>query len=264
MTYLNDVLLGVIEGITEFLPISSTGHLLLAEHWLGARSDMYNIVIQAGAILAVTLIYWRRILDLLTNWRQPEQRDYLIKLSVAFLITAILGLVVKKAGFELPTTIQPIAWALVIGGVWMLVAEHFAAKQQDRIAITMQVAVAVGIAQVVAGVFPGTSRSAATIFAAMLVGTSNRAAATEFAFLVGIPTMYAASGYELISAFRHGTAAGDWNSLGIAFVASTLTAFVAVKWLLAFIRTHRFTAFAIYRIAFGGLLLAMTAAGFVV
>lgn len=261
MQYLSDILLGVIEGITEFLPISSTGHLLLAEHWLGARSDTYNIVIQAGAILAVTLIYWRRIMDLLLNFRVPENRDYLIKLTLAFLITAILGLIVKKLGFQLPDTIQPIAWALVIGGIWMLVAEHFAAKLPDSSRITLRVAIAVGLAQVVAGVFPGTSRSAATIFVAMLLGTSNRAAATEFAFLVGIPTMYAASGYELMKQISHGGAEGDWLSLAIAFVVSTITAFVAVKWLLTYIRSHRFTAFAIYRIAFGGLLLALTAAG---
>ncbi|MES2433297.1 MAG: undecaprenyl-diphosphate phosphatase [Pseudomonadota bacterium] len=263
MTYLSDVLLGLIEGITEFLPISSTGHLLLAEHWLGARSDTYNIVIQAGAILAVTLIYWRRITDLLLHWQIPENRDYLIKLTLAFLITAILGLIVKKLGFELPTTIQPVAWALVIGGIWMLLAERYAAKLPDNANITLRVAIAVGLAQVVAGVFPGTSRSAATIFIAMLLGTSNRAAATEFAFLVGIPTMYAASGYALLKQASHGTVEGDWTSLAIAFVVSTLTAFVAVKWLLTYIRSHRFTAFAIYRIAFGGLLLALTAAGLI-
>lgn len=261
MTYLNDILLGVIEGITEFLPISSTGHLLLAQHWLGARSEMYNIVIQAGAILAVTLIYWRRIVALLTDWRDPENRDYLFKLLLAFGITAVLGLVVKKLGFELPSTIQPIAWALVIGGFWMLAAEAFAGRQKDATRITLMVAIAVGIAQIVAGVFPGTSRSAATIFAAMLVGTSNRAAATEFAFLVGIPTMYAASGYELLKALGDGGAGQDWAALGIAFVASTVTAFIAVKWLLTYIRTHTFTIFAWYRIAFGGLLLALAAAG---
>ncbi|WP_395005019.1 undecaprenyl-diphosphate phosphatase [Cypionkella sp.] len=261
MTYFNDVLLGVIEGVTEFLPISSTGHLLLVEQWLGARSDTYNIVIQAGAILAVTLIYWRRIMDLLMNWRQAEQRDYLIKLSIAFLITAVLGLIVKKLGFELPTTIAPVAWALVIGGIWMIAAEHFAAQQVDRVTITLRVAIAVGLAQVVAGVFPGTSRSAATIFVAMVLGTSNRAAATEFAFLVGIPTMYAASGYELLSQFRHGAGGEDWAALGVAFVTSTLTAFVVVKWLLSYIRSHRFTAFAIYRIGLGGLLLALLTAG---
>lgn len=261
MDYLNDVLLGIIEGITEFLPISSTGHLLLAEHWLGARSELYNIVIQAGAILAVTLIYWRRIVDLLTGWNDPKSRDYLLKLTLAFLITAVLGLVVKKLGFELPETIQPIAWALVLGGIWMIAAERMAEGRPDSAVITLRVAIAVGLAQVVAGIFPGTSRSAATIFAAMLVGTTNRAAATEFAFLVGIPTMYAASGYEVLKQMKAGAPAENWVSLGVAFVVSTITAFVAVKWLLTYIQTHRFTAFAVYRIVFGALLLALTASG---
>jgi len=262
VTYLNDVLLGVIEGITEFLPISSTGHLLLAEHWLGARSDTYNIVIQAGAILAVTLIYWRRIVGLLTGWHDPANRDYLAKLTVAFLITAVLGLVVKKLGFELPERPEPVAWALVIGGVWMLVAEWFASKQDDRSAILWRVAIAVGVAQIVAGIFPGTSRSGATIFVAMLLGTSNRAAATEFAFLVGIPTMYAASAYELFKQIGDGGGSENWTSLGVAFVVSTVTAFIAVKWLLGFIRSHKYTAFAVYRILFGGLLLGLSAIGF--
>lgn len=263
MSYLNDVLLGVIEGITEFLPISSTGHLLLAEQWLGARSDAYNIVIQAGAILAVTLIYWRRLVTLALGWRDPDNRDYLLKLTVAFLITAVLGLAVKKLGFELPETVTPIAWALVIGGLWMILAESIADKQPDRVAITWRVAVAVGLAQIVAGVFPGTSRSAATIFAAMLLGTSNRAAATEFAFLVGIPTMYAASGYELLKEMKGGAGTENWTGMGIAFVVSMITAFVAVKWLLGYIRTHRFTAFAIYRIVFGAFLLGLAWAGIV-
>ncbi|OWY02717.1 undecaprenyl-diphosphatase [Thioclava sp. F1Mire-8] len=262
MSYLNDVLLGVIEGITEFLPISSTGHLILAEHWLGTRSDTYNIVIQAGAILAVTLIYWRRLMELLFNWRDPENRDYLAKLTVAFLITAVLGLIVKKMGFELPTAIQPVAWALVIGGFWMLFAEQVADRQPDSSHVFWRVAIAVGIAQIVAGVFPGTSRSATTIFVAMLLGTSNRAAATEFAFLVGIPTMYAASGYELLKQFKDGAGGNeDWTALSVAFIVSTITAFVAVKWLLGYIQGHRFTIFAIYRIIFGGLLLSLAAVG---
>lgn len=263
MSYWNDVALGVIEGITEFLPISSTGHLLLAENWLGARSDAYNIAIQAGAILAVTLIYWRRLSGLFLGLGEAQNRDYLGKLTLAFAISAVLGLLVKKLGFELPDTVMPVAWALVLGGIWMLVAEHFAARMPDSAAITLRVAVAVGVAQIVAGVFPGTSRSAATIFAAMLLGTSNRAAATEFAFLVGIPTMYAASGYEVLKQVQDGAMQEDWLALGIAFVVSTLTAFVAVKWLLGFIRTHRFTVFAWYRIVFGGILLALGAAGVV-
>ncbi len=246
-------LLGIIEGITEFLPISSTGHLLVAEKLgLGARSDLFNVGIQAGAILAVTLIYWSRIWQLLTQWRDPANRDYLFKLIVAFGITAVLGLIAVKLGFQLPKTIKPIAWALLIGGIWMIVAEQIAAKQPDRTAVTWPVAILVGIAQMIAGIFPGTSRSAATIFTAMLVGTSNRAAATEFAFLVGIPTMYAATGYELLKAVKAGgTAHEDWSALAVGFVVSLIVGFIAVKWLLGYIRAHRFTPFAIYRIALG-------------
>lgn len=255
------VLLGIIEGITEFLPISSTGHLLIAEHWLGARSDMFNVVIQAGAILAVTLIYWRRLWDLVVGIGRTENRDYAAKLVVAFLITAVLGFVVTRLGFKLPETVSPIAWALVVGGVWMFAAERLAERRPESARITWTVAVLVGLAQVVAAIFPGTSRSAATIFIAMLAGTRDRAAATEFAFLVGIPTMYAASGYELLKAFRAGAAHEDWTALGVAFVVSTLTAFVAVKWLLGYIRSHRFTAFAWYRIALGAALLLGLPAG---
>ena len=139
---------------------------------------------------------------------------------------------------------------------------QLAARQADRSAIPWRVAVLVGIAQVVAGVFPGTSRSAATIFVALLAGTSNRAAATEFAFLVGIPTMFAASGYELLKALRAPDGAPlDAGALALGFVASMLTAFVAVRWLLDYIRTHRFTPFAIYRIVLGIVLLVALPAG---
>ncbi len=257
------ILLGIIEGITEFLPISSTGHLLIAEKfWLGARSDLFNIGIQAGAILAVTLIYWKRIWQLLTQWRDRANRDYLLKLIVAFAITAVLGLVAVKLGFKLPETVTPIAWALVIGGLWMIGAELLAARQPDRSEVSWRVAILVGIAQMLAGIFPGTSRSAATIFTAMLFGTSNRAAATEFAFLVGIPTMYAATGYELLKVLQDGGAAHeDWSALTVGFVVSLIVAFIAVKWLLGYIRTHTFTPFAIYRIVFGVALLLLVPAG---
>ena len=260
------LLLGIIEGITEFLPVSSTGHLLIAERWLGHRSDLFNIAIQAGAILAVVAIYRQRLWDLAVGFAKPENRDYALKLAASFGITAVLGLLVKALGWELPDTVRPIAWALVIGAVWMVVAEHFAAKRAaregERTAISWTTAVLVGIAQVVAGVFPGTSRSAATIFVALLAGTTSRAAATEFAFLVGIPTMFAATGYELLSLIRHdGIGNEDWSALGVAFVASAITAFVAVKWLLHYIQNHRFTAFAVYRAIVGiALLLWLPAA----
>ncbi|MGH8401216.1 MAG: undecaprenyl-diphosphate phosphatase [Gammaproteobacteria bacterium] len=256
------IILGIIEGITEFLPISSTGHLLIAEHWLGARSDLFNVGIQAGAILAITLVYWKRIWVLLTQWHEPANRDYLLKLSIAFLITAVIGFIAVKSGFRLPETVTPIAWALIIGGVWMIAAEQFAAHQSDRTAVTWRVAILVGIAQMVAGIFPGTSRSGATIFAAMLFGTSNRSAATEFAFLVGIPTMYAATGYELLKALKGGAGVHeDWLALAVGFVVSLVVAFIAVKWLLGYIRSHRFTPFAIYRILLGVALLLLLPTG---
>ena len=263
------LLLGIIEGVTEFLPISSTGHLLIAERWLGARSDLFNIAIQAGAILAVVLIYRQRLWGLAMSFLKPGSeavfgqapRDYAYKLAASFAVTAVLGVMVKKAGWELDDAVAPIAWALVLGGAWMLLAEHFAARRAaalgERSHITWAVAVLVGVAQVVAGVFPGTSRSAATIFVALLFGVTNRAAATEFAFLVGIPTMFAASGYEfaelLLESGIHGE---DWSALAVAFVASAITAFASVKWLLRYIQSHRFTPFAVYRFVLGAALLA--------
>lgn len=253
---LQTVLLGIIEGITEFLPISSTGHLLIAEHWLGQRSELFNVAIQAGAILAVVLIYWRRLWDLLLGFANPGNRDYLVKLTVSFLITAIGGAVAKKLGLKLPETIAPVAWALIIGGLLIFLIERYVSHHQLSEQVTWKVAVVVGLGQILAAVFPGTSRSAATIFAAMLAGLSSRAAATEFAFLVGIPTMFAATGYELLKVIKSGDAVGeDWTALAVGFAVSAIVAFIAVKWLLRYIQTHRFTVFAWYRLVLGVILL---------
>jgi undecaprenyl-diphosphatase len=250
------VLLGVIEGVTEFLPISSTGHLLVAQHWLGHRSELFTVGIQAGAILGVLLIYWQRLLDLALRFRLPENRDYALKLGVAFAITVVGGFAAKQLGLELPETVAPVAWAMIIGGIAILAIERALAGAAPRESVSWHVAVWVGIGQIVAAVFPGTSRSAATIFAAMLAGTTSRPAAAEFAFLVGIPTMFAATAYELMKLARSGGFAGeDWGSLAIAFVVSAVVAFLSVKWLLRHIQTHRFTPFAWYRIVAGGLLL---------
>lgn len=254
--YLIALLLGIIEGITEFLPISSTGHLLIAQHWLGPQSELFTIGIQAGAILAVTLIYRKRLWQLATQLHRPENRDYALKLAVAFMITAVLGLLASKLGLSLPDTVQPVAWALVLGALLMFWAERNTELNAPETAITWTVAIAVGLAQVVAAIFPGTSRSAATIFAAMLFGTKNRVAATEFAFLVGIPTMYAASAYALMKELDAGINE-NWGAFAVGFLASTITAFIAVKWLLKYIQTHRFTGFAWYRIALGGALILL-------
>ncbi len=258
---LNTITLGIIEGITEFLPISSTGHLLVAERWLGARSELFNVAIQAGAILAIVLIYWRRLLALLTRFDVPENRDYLFKLSVAFLITAVLGLVVTKLGFKLPEKVLPIAVAELVGGILILVIEGYVADKPKVATVTWSVAIWVGLCQILAGVFPGTSRSAATIFAAMLAGLTLRPAATEFAFLVGIPTMFAATAYEFMKTRHAGEGPEDWNALAIGFVVSGIVAFIAVKWLLRYVQSHRFTLFAWYRIVLGVVLVAMVMSG---
>jgi undecaprenyl-diphosphatase len=252
------ILLGIVEGITEFLPISSTGHLLIAEHWLGRRSDLFNIAIQAGAILAVVVIYWRRLLDLSIGFMQPANRDYALKLLAAFVLTCAGGLIAKLMGLELPETVAPVAWALIVGGLAIFAVEWHVAGKPENARITWTVAVVVGLAQVLAAVFPGTSRSAATIFAAMLAGCTSRPAATEFAFLVGIPTMFAATALESYDALRDGALAAEpLGELAVGFGMSAVVAFVAVKWLLIYIQTHRFTPFAWYRVGFGALLLVM-------
>lgn len=256
--YLAALLLGIIEGLTEFLPVSSTGHLLIAQHWLGARSDLFNIAIQSGAILAVSLVYRQRLWALATGWREPAQRDYLAKLALAFMVTAVLGLIAKLAGVELPETVWPVALALVVGGVAILLIERRvpaasspAENREAWLLIGWRVAIVVGAAQVIAAVFPGTSRSAAAIFAALLMGVASRPAATEFAFLVGIPTMFAATGFELLRYALRGGGSEPWGDLAIAFAASTVVGFLAVRWLLGYIKTHRFTVFGWYRIALG-------------
>ena len=254
---LQAVWLGIIEGVTEFLPISSTGHLLIAEHWLGVRSELFNVAIQAGAILAAVLVFWPRLKALALGLNERSNRDYLAKLALAFVLTAVGGLIAKKLGAGLPNTIAPVASALIIGGVIMLLVEWYL---KDRAAVaqaTWRVAFWVGLCQILAGVFPGTSRSAATIFAAMLAGMTSRPAATEFAFLVGIPTMFAATAYEFMKTRGSQPVHENWSALAVAFVVSAAVAFIVVRWLLRYVQTHRFTVFAWYRIIAGIVLLAI-------
>jgi undecaprenyl-diphosphatase len=250
-------ILGIIEGLTEFIPVSSTGHLLIAEHWLGARSELFNVAIQAGAILAAVLVFWPRIRQLATGLGAAAQRDYLGKLLFAFFVTAAGGLLAKKLGLTLPETVAPVAAALIVGGAVILLIEWLVSGRAVSTEVTWSVAFWVGACQILAAVFPGTSRSAATIFAAMLAGLSSRAAATEFAFLVGIPTMLAATAYEFLQVRNAASVREDWLALAVAFLVSGLVAFAAVKWLLLYIQSHRFTVFAWYRIAAGIALLML-------
>jgi undecaprenyl-diphosphatase len=261
MGVLEALFLGIVEGLTEFLPISSTGHLLILQNWMPRRSDLFNVAIQSGAIVAVTMVYRQRLIGLVRHWREAGPRDYLVKIASAFLVTAVLGLAAKLGGVELPETVTPVAGALIVGGIVIFIAEYYAQHHVPAERVTWAVVAAVGVAQALAGVFPGTSRSAAAIFAAMFAGLTMRPRAAEFAFIVGIPTMFAATGYELVAtlADESATEAEAWDELAVAFVAAAITGFAAVKWLLGFISGHTFTPFAYYRIVLGVLLLVFAA-----
>lgn len=259
------ILIGVVEGITEFLPVSSTGHLLLVEKLLHQRySDLFNIVIQSGAVLAVLPLFRERLAQFIFRWREAETLRYAAQIALAFLVTGVGGVCLEKAGFELPETALPIATALAVGGAGFIAVEAWFRKGRPTAnAITWKVAVLIGLAQLVAAVFPGTSRSGATILLALAFGIT-RPAATEFSFLVGIPTMLAAGGLKIFSAWRHAGPNGfpeDLQLLGVAFVVSAVVSFAVVKWLLSYVRTHTFTAFGWYRIALALLLFGLLATG---
>jgi undecaprenyl-diphosphatase len=245
------IVLGFIEGITEFLPVSSTGHLLIAEQWLPRQTELFNVVIQTGAVLAVIPLFHERFRQLLFQWREKETLDYALKILLAFFITGAGGFALKKAGLELPKTAWPIAIALLLGGVGFLVIEAWLKGRTLANDVTWAMAVAVGVAQLVAAAFPGTSRSGASILVVLLLGL-NRPMATEFAFLTGIPTMLAAGAYEIFKALHHpaaGTPHENWPMVGLSFVVAAVVSFIAVKWLLRYVQTHTFTAFGWYRIA---------------
>jgi undecaprenyl-diphosphatase len=256
--WLSIIILGIIEGVTEFLPISSTGHLLIPQNfgWLPKRSDLFNVVIQSGAVIAVLAVFMQRVKQLAGSLGTAETRGYLMKLTVAFLITAVGGLIIKKMDIELPDEIPPVAWATLIGGVVILILEALNKGKRGALEITWSVVVAVAAAQLLAAVFPGTSRSGASILMAMAFGIA-RPAATEFSFLLGIPTLMAAGGYKILGAIKDGSAAQeDWGMVALGTLVSAVSAFVVVKWLIHFVQSHTFNGFAWYRILLGGALLA--------
>ena len=254
------VLLGIIEGITEFLPISSTGHLLIAEHtqWLPRQSDLFNIVIQCGAVLAVLPLFPDRLRQFFFRWREPATREYLLKIAVAFAITGVGGLLLDQAQVKLPEKLLPVAVAMLVGGVLFLVVEAWLRGRTPSQEITWTIVAAVGLGQLIAAIFPGTSRSGATILLALTLGLS-RLAATEFSFLVGIPTMLAAGGLKIFKQLHHPTptASEDWGMVLLGSLVAAVVSFVAVKWLLFYVRSHTFSLFGWYRIAFGTFILVL-------
>jgi len=255
------ILLGIIEGITEFLPVSSTGHLLIAERWLPRQTDLFNVVIQCGAVLAVLPIFHERLNQFFFRLRERATRDYLLKILVAFAITGAGGLVLEKKRFKLPEELLPVAIALFAGGILFVVIEWWLRRRPLRDQITWPIVFGVGLAQLVAAVFPGTSRSGATILLALMFGL-NRVAATEFAFLVGIPTMLAAGGLKIFKALHHSghsaaanPAPENWGLVILGTLVAAVVSFAAVKWFLRYIQTHTFEGFGWYRIVVGMVIL---------
>lgn len=274
--FLLSVVLGIIEGLTEFLPISSTAHLRIAEAAFGVDLangywKMYAIVIQLGAILCLPIYFRQRLRDFLMTFPRGKSGDRtwlthpLTLVLVAFVFTAIPSLLMSKIIGKHLESLRLMGWALVIGGVvmWVIDAIYGRATEKQRTADAAQVtpwqAMWIGLCQTVAAVFPGVSRSMATIASGQLVGMT-RPAALEFSFLLSIPTMVAATGYDLLKSLRanganylgaQGMDAHGWIVLAIGFVVSFVVAYGVVAWFMHWVRRHGFLVFAVYRIVFG-------------
>jgi undecaprenyl-diphosphatase len=290
--YLLSLLLGIVEGLTEFLPVSSTAHLRLSEALLHiSLSDgywkMYTIVIQLGAILCLPVYFRERIAKLLSTFPRGERGDrtaltHPLGLTVvAFVVTAIPAFLLTKVIGKHLENLYIIGWSLLIGGIVMWIVDAMNAKSEaagpaaggGRIHtwkmenMSLGQAVWIGFCQIFSGVFPGTSRSMSTIAGGQIAGMS-RAAALEFSFFVSIPTMFAATGYTLLKSVMGkgenpiGVSQIDahgWIVLAIGFVVSYIVAYASVAWFMAYVRKHGFVPFAVYRIVVGTLVLVFAA-----
>jgi len=261
--WLDVLILAIIEGITEFLPISSTGHMLLAENWLTHKQpQVFLAVVQTGAVLAVIMVFTERVKQMLFNWREPANQQYILKLIGAFAVTAAGGLILKKLHFKLPESPVPVALATLIGGLIILGIEWTVKGRNMRDSVPWSVALAVGAGQLLAVIFPGLSRSGTAIMIGLALGIA-RQPATEFSFLLGIPTLLAAGAVEALGAIRHPERSGpvNWELVALGTIVAAITAFVTVKWLLRFIQSHTFNGFGWYRIIMGAAILIALAAG---
>ncbi|NLD94332.1 MAG: undecaprenyl-diphosphate phosphatase [Fibrobacter sp.] len=255
---LKAIIVGIVEGLTEFLPVSSTGHLLIAESILNYhQSDAFNVLIQVGPIVAVTVVFWKYLLELALGLKDPLKRDEAIKLTSCFVLTGIGGLIATKCGLALPDNVLPIAIATLIGAGVIYVIEKHAHKHTLSETITWPIVVAVAVGQLIAAIFPGSSRSGSAIMAALLLGLS-RPAAVRFVFLVGIPTMFAAGALKVKDLVDAGQAATLYTvETLIAFAVATVTAWLSVVWLLKFVQTRDFIPFVWYRLILGVVMLAL-------
>ncbi|MEO6872930.1 MAG: undecaprenyl-diphosphate phosphatase [Chthoniobacterales bacterium] len=283
--YLLSVFLGVIEGLTEFLPVSSTAHLRIAEALLGVDLQsgfwkMYSIVIQLGAILALTVFFWGRILKFLATFPKGESGDRnflthpLSLVLIAFVVTAIPAFLLTKLIGKNLENLWVMAGALLVGGIVMWIVDSvFVRPRVERMEqMSLPTAIWIGAVQTLSAVFPGTSRSMCTI-AAGQVASMSREAALEFSFFLSIPTMFAATGYDLLKTLQphHTTDAIApltmtphlWVVTAIGFVCAFFVALAVVAWFLHWVRRHGFTPFAIYRILLGGALFVALSRGLI-
>ena len=263
MSTLHAIILGLVEGITEFLPVSSTGHLILTRTLLqlqGAALDRLLIVIQGAAILAVCWEYRQRLWDTATLFfSQPTARGFVLNLFIAFLPLAILGLLFEHSIERVLFAPIPVALALVIGGILILWAEKRPHSESISTVeqLTPLTALKLGLFQALA-LLPGTSRSAATIIGGLLMGMSRRAA-TEFSFFLAIPTLLAATAYQLWMG-RKEMSLAEVQPLLISSAVAFISALIAVRMLLRYVSRHSFAVFAWYRIIFG--VIVLIASGF--
>lgn len=251
--------LGVVEGATEFIPVSSTGHLILAGEWLnfeGELASTFEIVIQLGAILAVVWLYRQKVFGTLARApRDPAARQLVLNLAIAFVPSAIVGFLIHdwlKANLFNEVVV---AWALLVGGAVIIVIEKWNPRPvvDTADALPPRTALGIGLAQVLA-LIPGVSRSGATIMGGRALGLS-RPAATEFSFFLAIPTMFAATGYDLFKS-RDLLGLEHLPVFAVGFVVSFISALIVIRAFLRFVSGHTFLPFAWYRIVFGGVLLA--------
>ena len=258
MSWLDAIILGLVEGITEFLPISSTGHLILTRSLLGLQGDEVKnalIIIQGAAILAVCWEYRVKLWQTLVSLNQAGAQRFAINVLIAFVVFAIPAKLFGERIEEVLFSALPVAIALVVGGVIILWAEK--RKHSERVTSVDEIrpadALKIGLFQCLA-LFPGTSRSAATIIGGLLIGMSRRVA-TEFSFFIAIPALLAATVYSLWKA-RHELAMTHAGPLALSCVISFIAALVSIRFLLRFVSQHSFVSFAWYRIVLGAIVLA--------
>jgi len=251
MDIIQAIIIGIIEGFTEFLPISSTGHMIVASEFLGIKQSAvvkaYEVIIQFAAILAVMLLYRDKI-----NLREIELWQRII---AAFLPLALIGFLLKDWIKEI-FTVTTVAWMFIIGGIILIVVEQFhkdeESQSKDIEEVSWRQAMIIGFGQVLS-LIPGTSRAGSTIIAGMLSGV-NRKASTEFSFLLAIPVMMAVSGYDLLKHY-HEFVGADLTAFVVGFVVAFGVAYLTIKLFIVFLQRFTFVAFGIYRILFGVLLL---------